>query len=242
MGVKLQRAKPRNLLASILYRLKYLPISRERRLRFFLNLEWITDRLAHETSYELLGEEHPLRVRGVDHILGLIDPSHSVLDLGCSRGEITKKIAEKARVVVGVDHSAEKIGYAKQFENEKLSFFHGDAEEFLDSEDRVFDVLILSHVLEHLDNPAEFLDRFVPRFKYVYVEVPDFDKSIANRIRQDMGIGLIYTDDDHVTEFDREEIASLLEKSGLRILSSEHRYGVQRYWCEGPRAQGDTRG
>jgi SAM-dependent methyltransferase len=232
MGVRLERAKRRNLLASILYRLKYLPISRKRRLGLFLDLEWIFDRLAHEESYELLGEDHPMRVQGIEHILGLVDRSHSVLDIGCSRGEITKKIAEKARVVVGVDHSAEKIGYAKQFENEKLSFYHGDAEAFLDSDGRSFEVLVLSHVLEHLDDPARFLARFVPRFKYVYVEVPDFDKSIASRIRKDLGLSLIYTDDDHVREFDREELLNLVDQSGLDILSADYRYGIQRYWCE----------
>lgn len=231
MGVHLERQKTRSLLAAVFYRLRLLPMSRERRLKLFLDLEWIFDRLAHEESYEHFGEEHPMRRQGVDYILGLIEPEYSVLDLGCSSGEITREVAKKARRVVGIDHSADAIAVAKQSAGSNLTFHCGDAVKYLDEHGENFDVLLLSHILEHLDEPATFLERFKHHFRFIYVEVPDFDKTIFNRIRQKLGAALLYSDADHVNEFDRDEMLTLLERAGLDIESADYRYGIQRYWC-----------
>ncbi|CAN5582982.1 hypothetical protein BH10ACI2_BH10ACI2_12950 [soil metagenome] len=232
MGVKINRDKERSLIASVLYRLKKIPLSKEKKLRFFLNLEWIFERLAHEASYEFYeSDSHPMRRRSVDYILQFIEPEFSVLDIGCSRGEITHKVAEKAKLVVGVDHSADAIAEAKKYKNANLSFYQQDAREFLDGSETKFDVLILSHVLEHLDDPKSFLTQISADFRYVYVEVPDFEKTIFNNIRQELGLSLIYTDSDHVSEFDRNELTAMLSECGLEILNSEYIFGVQRYWC-----------
>ena len=40
---------------------------------------------------------------------------------------------------------------------DNLSFVNQDAIEYLKHTDKIFDVLIMSHILEHLDNPSEFL-------------------------------------------------------------------------------------
>lgn len=232
MGVKLPHQKPRNLLASLFYRLKFLPVSNQRRLRLFLDLEWIFDRLAQETSYELFGEEHPAREESVEHILGLIRPEHRVLDLGCSRGEITRKLADIARFTVGVDRQSDAIEYAKRFENDRLRFVQADAREYLASDASEYDVLILSHILGYFDDPVAFLRSLVTRFRFVYVETPDFDKTIFNRIRQSLGLDLLYTDCGYAAEYDRDEMNDLLRDSGLTVISADHRFGNQRYWCE----------
>jgi SAM-dependent methyltransferase len=236
MGIKLERQKERSILASVVYRLKKLPLSRDRKLKLFLDLEWIFERLAHEESYNHYDpDKHPMRREGVDYILRFIKPEYSVLDLGCSRGEITRRVAEKAKSVVGVDQNAEAIAAAKEHERDNLQFFHGDARDFLTGSSERFDVLILSHILEHLDDPEEFLRQFKDDFRYIYVEVPDFDKTIFNHLRQDLKMSLVYTDADHVNEFDRQQILDMLAAVDLRVLQSEHRLGVQRYWCENGR-------
>lgn len=63
MGLQLKRAKTRNLLLSVIYRMqRLLPFSSERRLRLWLDLEWIFDRLAHEESFRYYQvQQHPFR-------------------------------------------------------------------------------------------------------------------------------------------------------------------------------------
>ncbi|QQS32199.1 MAG: class I SAM-dependent methyltransferase [Acidobacteriota bacterium] len=232
MPLKLQRTKKRSLIASLVYRAKLLPLARKGKLKLFLDLEWIFERLAHEASYEFYpSDEHPMRRQGVEHILQFIEPDHVVLDLGCSRGEITSKVAEKARRVVGVDHSEQAIQIARRFSKENLEYFVGDADEFLAKSDEPFDVLILSHILEHLDDPKGLLLHYKDRFRFIYIEVPDIEKTIFNKMRIELGSPLVYTDADHIWEFDRAEMKRMIAECALSIRNEDFRFGVQRYWC-----------
>jgi hypothetical protein len=43
---------------------------------------------------------------------------------------------------------------------------------------------------------------------------------------------LIYTDSDHVSEFERTELEGLITDSGLKVIRAEFRFGVMKYWCE----------
>lgn len=235
MGVRIPRKKPRNLLLSALYRMdKLLPIGPERRLRLYLDLEWIFDRLALERSFDVYAEEdHPVRVHTRKFILERVHPTDSVLDLGCKNGYMSNYLAEKAAHVVGIDHDPEAISTARiQYQRGNLEFHEGDAVDLLKNRNMRFDVLILSHILEHIDDPGEFLACFKHHFLRIYIEVPDFDRYYLNHYRKDRGVKLIYSDIDHISEFDRYELRELLARAGLKIVQEEYRFGVQRIWCE----------
>ena len=234
MGLKLSRKKSRSFLLSVIYRFsKILPLSRESKLRLFLNLEWIFERLAHEQSYEWYGiKNHPTRKLGREFILSEINASDTVLDVGCKSGDIAFSIAEKAREVTAIDYDAVAINQAKsEFKKENLFFYNVEAFQFLKDNDRQYNVLILSHILEHLDNPNQFLIDISKYVKKIYVEVPDFDRTFQNSYRIDLGVKLNYTDDDHVSEFDRNELIKLLNECNISVYKSEYRYGVQKHWC-----------
>ena len=49
-----------------------------------------------------------------------------MLDVACGRGRHSRFLAAKGFDVTGIDISADSIGYAKQFETEKLHFFQHD--------------------------------------------------------------------------------------------------------------------
>ena len=49
--------------------------------------------------------------------------------------------------------------------------------------------------------------------------------------RFDKNSKLIYTDNDHISEFDRAELRELVQKCGLTIQKEEYRFGVQKIWC-----------
>jgi len=234
MGIKLQREKPRQLLTSVLYRLLKLPLPDQSKLKLFLNLEWIFQRLSHEMSFRVYDSaDHAWRQKACEFILDFIEREHTVLDLGCSSGEITHLIATKAKSVVGIDHDKKSIDAAqKAYSKENLNFICADAIDYLKSTQRKFDVLILSHVLEHIDEPERFLQEFRDSFRYFYIEVPDFDMTILNHYRKKLNLPLVYSDNDHVREFDRFELQELFLQCHLRVTKSEFIFGVQRYWCE----------
>lgn len=234
MGVKLDRKKPRVLWASLLYRLhKLMPLSSKGKFKLYLNMTWMFERLAHEMSFNNYQEEkHPLRTYPRKFLQTYLRNDFTVLDLGCHTGEITNMAAEVAKKVVGIDYNADAIKKAKvKYQRDNLSFLAGEAFDFLSKNDESFDVLLLSHILEHLDNPKDFLNTFKHFFQYLYIELPDFDKTYLNHYRKDLNLRLIYTDDDHVSEFDRYELASLLEECNIEILEAKYIFGIQQLWC-----------
>ena len=172
MGIKLPRKKPRMFWVSMMYRLqRILPLGNVSKQKLFLNLEWMFDRLAHETSFKnFTYENHPFRTFSKPFILSNIRETSVVLDLGCAQGEITNFIAEKAKKVVGIDYDKKLIEIAqKKWQRPNLAFYNREALEFLNNSPDKFDTLILSHILEHLDNPKEFLDKFKSYFQYIYI-------------------------------------------------------------------------
>lgn len=235
MGIKLERIKKRNLLLTVVYRLSKLVLSNPKnRLKLFTDLEWIFNRLSHEESFKYYKEnEHPLRTFTLKYILDNINSSDTIVDIGCKYGEIAHGIAKKAKHVLAIDYDSKAIEIAKEkFNKPNLDFINKDALEFLENRNEKFDVLILSHLLEHLENPKDFINTYKPFFNRIYIELPDFDNSYLNHYRSDVETNLIYSDSDHVYEFDRIELMEIIESCGLKVTSSEYRFGVQRVWCQ----------
>ncbi len=227
--IRFPRAKPRHLLTSLLYQVhRLLPLSRRAKVRLYLDLEWIFQRFVFENAYDLY-PRGKFPVRHSAFLLDAIQPGQRVLDLGCANGEITAMIAARGADVVGIDQNPALIAQARR-ENPGLTFEQGEARAYLAQAPR-FDVLVLSHCLEHLDDPAGFLRGFTAHFTRIYVEVPDFEATHLNQIRIDQGSDLLYMDSDHVCEFTRDELKELCQRAGLSVEAEEYRFGVIRLWC-----------
>ena len=235
MGVKLERHKKKHFWVSVLYKINaLLPLSKKTKFKLFLNLEWLFDRFAQEASFDYYPlKEHLFRTNNQTFILDFIQPQHSVLDLGCGLGFVSFYISEKAAKVVGIDYNKADIARAKSlFQRDNLEYRCEDALQFLQNNGETFDILILSHILEHIEEPEAFLAKFKEFFQYIFIELPDFDKTLLNHFRKDLDMPYIYTDNDHVVEFDRVELKALLKRCGMKVLEAEYRLGLQRYWCE----------
>ena len=72
---------------------------------------------------------------------------------------------------------------------------------------------------------------FKDYFKSIYIELPDFDWYYLNHYRLKLNLRLIYSDDDHVSEFDRNELKTLLDECNIKVVKEEYKYGVQKLWC-----------
>jgi SAM-dependent methyltransferase len=223
MGVRLARSKPRSLLASALYKInRFMPLGHGRKLDLMLDLAWVAHRLSIENAGPLQlnrTPENPFLHKG-------IEATDRVLEIGCSGGQVLSTV--KAAERVGVDMEERSIELGKKLYPD-ITFIRADAREYLSEAGR-FDVLILSHVLEHIDEPEAFLASVKNSFDRIYIEVPDFDWTDLNQIRLKRGRQLIYMDNDHIAEFDRNELEGIFKAVDLEVTSSEFRFGVMRYW------------
>ncbi len=234
MGVKISRKKPRNILITLIYKFSKVPfLDNKNKLKLFLNLEWIFYRLSHEYSFRYYDPaSHPIR-NSKEFILENIKDTDTVLDLGCNVGDISYQVSAKAGSVVGIDYDKKFIETAQERYQQvsNLKFYCSEAYDFLQKSKQQFDTLLLSHILEHLDDPKDFLLKFKGHFTNIYIEVPDFDKDFLNQYRKDLKLPFIFTDSDHISEFDRKEISVLLKECNISVVKSEYKHGVQKYWC-----------
>lgn len=236
MSVRFKRKKPRSLLLSVLYKGAMLPWASDSfKLKLFLKLEWIFSRLAYEFSFKVIPEkDHPhFGKENRSFLLAQIKPGDTVIDLGSANGVMTAMLAEKAKQVYGIDHDARAVHRAKErYKATNIEFIAGNAEQFLAREDRRFNVLVLSHILEHIEDPAGFLKKFTQNFDRIYIEVPDYESNTLNLYRTNLNTDFQYTDEDHIWEFDRDSLLRIIGDAGLKVVLSEYRLGVQKYWCE----------
>lgn len=232
MSLKLTRKKKKHYLLSFFYKLdKLIPLVKQSKLKLYLDLAWIFERLAHEKSS--LIPDQSVRKVSFNFLQSKLSQKFSVLDLGCHTGFLTSMIASHSKNVVGIDHNSDHIIKAQQsYKVENIQFIHGEAMMYLYQNTQQFDVLILSHILEHLDSPLPFLENFKKFFHFIYIEVPDFERTHLNLYRKILNSDLIYSDNDHIWEFDRIGIKNLIQESNLEIIDEEFRFGVQKFWCK----------
>ncbi|MEW5976684.1 MAG: class I SAM-dependent methyltransferase [Acidobacteriota bacterium] len=81
-------------------------------------------------------------------------PAHSaaVLDIGCSQGHITDKLAGEFGFVVGIDPD-----YESNWTKLPLPLVQGSGTE-LPFRGSAFDIVVLNHVIEHVRKPQQLLD------------------------------------------------------------------------------------
>lgn len=82
------------------------------------------------------------------------------LDIGCGGGILSESLAREGAKVIGIDASAELIEVAKlHAKNQNLDINYQSCflEDYIQKENKKFDIITCMELLEHLDKPQEFL-------------------------------------------------------------------------------------
>lgn len=121
----------------------------------------ITEKRLH-SPYKLRRYAH---IAQYESVLAYVESGMKVLDAGCGEGTLSIMMAKKGAFVTGCDISKPNIDnavtHAKKNNLSNINFVLGDAEN-LPFSDNEFDLVVSSHVLEHL---------------------PDFDKGLKEVMR-----------------------------------------------------------
>jgi len=141
----------------------------------------------------------------------------TVLEIGCGDGALLAALAARGigETLDGVELSAQAAAQARARgvpSARRIAVFDGV---HVPAEDGAYDLAILSHVVEHVPDPAPLLAEAVRVARHVLVEVPLEDNRSAARpaIRVEAArIG-------HVHAFAREDVHALCAGAGLRIVA-----------------------
>jgi putative peptidoglycan lipid II flippase len=110
--------------------------------------------------------------------------SARILDVGCSEGSLLKEIKRRdpGVEVVGIEPN---VAFAKFARDHVGSKVYSTLADLSANGESVFDLIIVNHVLEHVENPVDLLTRLkhlMARGGSIYVDVPDINayRSLAD--------------------------------------------------------------
>ncbi|AMW34720.1 class I SAM-dependent methyltransferase [Haematospirillum jordaniae] len=163
------------------------------------------------------------RYPAIKKVWGEMRQARKVLDYGCGNGVLTYWLWSNGfgAEVMGVDVSKTGINNAQQsFAREGLTFATIDALNSLTPHS--FDVVVSSHVLEHIDQPEVALVGIAEKAEWLVLEVPlekciwaDLVARLKGRPRNDNPLG-------HVNFWNKATFKEFLKKSGLLVIRDYH--------------------
>jgi SAM-dependent methyltransferase len=229
--LSMPRNKPRQLSVSLPYRALAMArkfVGSERLLRLSLEAAWLTRRFAYELSSEVFGPAfHRVALGLTDELLfSYLPPGCTVLDVGCGTGRWARIAASRASSVVAIDFDEHGLEIGRETAAREgltnVQFVRGDVTR--DLKGQHFDVALLIHLIEHIDDPDSFLLSLADVASVLIVEVPDFEGDYLNVARHAVGCKF-YSDADHVREYTGDILRAQLERTGWRIRHQERRSG-----------------
>ncbi len=113
------------------------------------------------------------KVRSVAHLVRNRSVE-DVLEIGCGTGAVLERLHQQGigRRYSGVDVSPEAVAFTKQLGLPYERIEVGDGLEAAQLMDRKFDLVVLSHILEHVPEPEALLRSALRAGRAVFVEVP----------------------------------------------------------------------
>lgn len=165
----------------------------------------------------------------------------SVLDVGCGSGELSRDMAERAGcTVTGIDINADSVEKARtRTPHARVQYIHSDATRELPGER--YDVVVLSNVLEHIDERQAFLAALLrsARPARLLIRVPMFERDWRVPLKRELGCEW-RLDTTHATEYTIDQFRIEMADAGLEIDHEQFAWG--EIWCEARPATGNTKG
>lgn len=154
-----------------------------------------------------------------DFFVERIEAGQHVLDFGCGKGELTYNIAERAGAIVyGIEINPSSFKRASEGRaHPNITYVLGDGTKDLPP-DKHFDVIVMSNVLEHLEDRPGTLrtlrENHTPH-KFL-IRVPSYQRDWRVPLRDELGVDY-RLDDTHTIEYTHETFREETAAAGLVI-------------------------
>jgi len=203
-------------------------------LRRLFRLQDDVERLINERAMAYGHGEHPKHrlTRYHDFFVDRIPDGSRVLDIGCGYGSVARSIANRVKdaVVTGIDMDEPRLTQARQADNPgNLTFVLGDA--LVDLPPDRWDVVVLSNVLEHIDERVRFLQSLRTRVEpaLLLLRVPLYERSWQIPMRDELGVPY-FSDSTHFIEHRLAQFDDEIRAGGYRVVHRQTLWG--EIWAE----------
>ena len=197
-------------------------------LRSLLSVEDLLLRRAELLAIDLERGIHPKHriMRYHDFFVERVRPGERVLDVGCGKGELAFDLAERGEVhVTGIDISDDALAFARErFQSDRLTLERADVLDW--TPPQTFDVVVLSNVLEHIEDRVGLLRRLLDLVQpeRLLIRVPVLERDWVVLLRKELDLPY-FADPSHFTEYSAEQLESELGAAGLTLTELQHRWG-----------------
>jgi 2-polyprenyl-3-methyl-5-hydroxy-6-metoxy-1,4-benzoquinol methylase len=216
---RLLPARVRETVVMGLFMLESRPGDPAQALRRLLRLQKRLDLVINERALAYGGGVHPKHrlMRYHDFFVDRIAPGSRVLDIGCGYGAVARSIATRVphSTVVGVELDKGRLAQARSGEvPPNLSFVEADATRDLPA--GAWNAVVLSNVLEHIEDRVSFLKSIVAQVHpdQVLIRVPLFERDWKVALGKDLGVDY-FSDPTHYIEHSPQVLTSELTLAGL---------------------------
>lgn len=144
-------------------------------------------------------------------------PKGKLLDIGCSTGAFMQSAKNMGWKVEGVEISYKAAAMAKKLTNSKV--FIGKVEEF--QSDEKFDAITAWEVLEHVEDPLEFIESCQKLLKpngILALSTPNWNSPWVKKSNKDE-----HWPPFHLTFWNRFTIKTLFDKSNLKVIRNSEK-------------------
>jgi len=155
--------------------------------------------------------------------LNNVSSSDTILDIGCGNGALAYDVAGKAKAVTGIDIEEKNIKKARsKYSRSNVKYVVGDATSDLSGEK--FDAIILSNVLEHIEDRVAFMKSLKGLAIKYLIRVPMIDRDWVPLYKRELGIEW-RLDLTHYTEFTEATFRKEIAEAGYKVDSLSVQYG-----------------
>ena len=229
MGYEIRRLKPEVMrsnhtmvsldddqsnIVSMIHNTINRPVEPKQAIASLFKLKDVVEHLISVKCEEYYGG-HPKHILWDIHyqfILENIEPGSVVFDVGTGASlSYTQKLASICKQVDCCDIKPELIEKsASRNRYRNVKYFVQDITKVLP--DEKYDVVILSHVLEHLYEPEKALENLHSITKKIIVRLPRYDNHWMYLVKKDLGL-FYFKDADHKKEYTLSEAKHLVESA-----------------------------
>lgn len=165
------------------------------------------------------GSGHFRFARSIMDIVGKYQPSGRLLDIGSGCGQLLREASDRGYDTHGIEGSQEVVELAKQaYGVESIVGIFPE----VSFEQSSFDVIVLNHVLEHVEDPLLVLkecERILRPGGIQVVMSPNFNSLLRYRAgAQWQGL----QPSQHVWQLSKQSVSSLMRKVGLKPIAVQH--------------------
>lgn len=162
---------------------------------------------------------HPGRREDVDFSVNYLpaDPQGHLLEIGCGGGQMLKRMEEMGWQVEGVDFDSSAVECARS-KGLQVRLGSLEAQSYLDNN---FDVIVMSHLIEHVHDPLRLLQeshRILKPDGQVILVTPN-NESLGHKLFKEAWRGLEAPR--HLYLFSRRALQQLFQRAGFEVKNAK---------------------